>query len=102
MGLIIGFHRPSIQNVDDFAIRTGKESIPDMDGDRIFYFTFDRGDGEASAVEADALADPLWQSLSAVKAGRVHKVDDGIWNTAGGVIAAGLMLDDIARIYGVE
>lgn len=98
----LGFHRPAIQNVEEFAIRTGKESIPDMDGDRIFYFTFDQGDGEASAVEADALSDPLWQSLSAVKAGRVHKVDDGIWNTAGGIIAAGLMLDDIARIYGVE
>lgn len=98
----LGFHRPAIQNVDDFAIRTGKESIPDMDGDRIFYFTFDQGNGEANASEAEALADPLWQSLSAVKEGRVHKVDDGIWNTAGGVIAADLMLDDIARIYEVE
>ncbi|MDO5641211.1 MAG: iron-siderophore ABC transporter substrate-binding protein [Paracoccus sp. (in: a-proteobacteria)] len=98
----LGFHRPAIQNVDDFAIRTGKESIPDMDGDRIFYFTFDNGNGEADAVEAEALADPLWQSLSAVRAGRVHKVDDGIWNTSGGVIAAHLMMDDIARIYGVE
>lgn len=98
----LGFHRPAIQNVDDFAIRTGKESIPDMDGDRIFYFTFDKGNGEADALEAEALADPLWQSLSAVKAGRVHKVDDGIWNTSGGALAADLMLDDIAKIYGVE
>lgn len=98
----LGFHRPAIQNVEEFAIRTGKESILDMDGDRIFYFTFETGNGEANTVEAEALADPLWQSLGAVKAGNVHKVDDGIWNTAGGVIAAGLMLDDIARIYGVE
>lgn len=98
----LGFHRPENQNVEEFAIRTGKESIPDMDGDRIFYFTFDQGNGEANAAEAEALADPLWQSLSAVKAGRVHKVDDGIWNTSGGALAANLMLDDIARIYGVE
>lgn len=98
----LGFHRPANQNVEDFAIRTGKESIPDMDGDRIFYFTFDTGNGEANAAEAEALADPLWQSLSAVKEGRVHKVNDGIWNTAGGIIAAGLMLDDLASIYGVE
>ena len=38
----------------------------------------------------------------AVKAGKVHGVSDAIWNTAGGVIAADLMLDDIARIYGVQ
>ena len=98
----IGFKRPANQNVEEFAIRTGKESIPDMDGDRIFYFTYDTGNGEANAAEAEALADPLWQSLSAVKEGRVHKVDDAIWNTSGGVISANLMLDDIARIYEVE
>ncbi|WBU61305.1 ABC transporter substrate-binding protein [Paracoccus albus] len=98
----IGFKRPPNQNVEEFAIRTGKESIPDMDGDRIFYFTYDTGNGEGNAAEEEALADPLWQSLSAVKEGRVHKVDDAIWNTSGGVISANLMLDDIARIYEVE
>lgn len=95
----VGFGRPEIQNVEDFAIRTGKESIPDMDGDRIFYFTYDNGNGEGYAAAQDALADPLWQSLSAVKAGKVHEVSDAIWNTAGGVIAANLMLDDLRKIY---
>ncbi len=98
----IGFHRPENQNVEEFAIRTGKESIPDMDGDRIFYFTWEVGNGEGKALEQEVLADPLWQSLSAVKAGKVHGVSDAIWNTAGGVFAADLMLDDIARIYGVQ
>lgn len=98
----LGFDRPDNQNVEDFALRVGKESIPDMDGDRIFYFTYDAGDGEGLKAEADYLADPIWQGLSAVKAGKSHAVDDAIWNTAGGVLAAGLMLDDIARIYGVE
>ena len=98
----VGFNRPANQNVEDFAIRTGKESIPDMDGDRIFYFTWDEGNGEGEALEQDVLSDPLWQSLSAVKAGKVHGVSDAIWNTAGGVLAADLMLDDIARIYAVE
>lgn len=98
----IGFDRPDNQNVEDFAIRTGKESIPDMDGDRIFYFTWDKGDGEGLAARDDALADPLWQSLSAVREGRVHEVSDPIWNTAGGILAANLMLEDIARIYGIE
>ena len=98
----IGFNRPEIQNVDNFAIRTGKESIPDMDGDRIFHFTWDTGDGKGLAARDDAMADPLWQSLEAVKADRVHEVSDPIWNTAGGILAANLMLADIAKIYGLD
>ncbi|WJS04959.1 ABC transporter substrate-binding protein [Roseibium aggregatum] len=98
----IGFHRPANQNVEEFAIRTGKESIPDMDGDRIFYFTYDSGDGKGTSLEEEVLADPLWQSLSAVKAGKVHQVSDAIWNTAGGILAAKLMLHDIAGIYGLD
>lgn len=98
----VGFERPEIQNEDNFAIRTGKESIPDMDGDRIFYFTYDTGNGDGEALEDEVLSDPLWQSLSAVQAGRVHEVSDAIWNTAGGVIAANLMLEDLARIYDVD
>ncbi|MEJ8472573.1 ABC transporter substrate-binding protein [Roseibium algae] len=98
----IGFHRPANQNVEEFAIRTGKESIPQMDGDRIFYFTYDTGDGKGRSLEDEVLSDPLWQSLSAVQAGNLHRVSDAIWNTAGGIIAAQLMLDDIAEIYGVK
>ncbi|MEP3049218.1 MAG: iron-siderophore ABC transporter substrate-binding protein [Roseibium sp.] len=98
----IGFNRPENQNVDDFAIRTGKESIPDMDGDRIFHFTWDTGDGKGVAARDDAMSDPLWQSLAAVKSGKVHEVSDPIWNTSGGILAANLMLEDIADIYGVK
>lgn len=98
----LGFARPENQNVPEFALRVGRESIPDMDGDRIFHFTWDNGTGEGLAAAEEALADPLWQSLSAVQAGRVHAVDDAIWNTAGGILAARLMLEDIAEVYGVS
>ncbi|MGR3651104.1 MAG: ABC transporter substrate-binding protein [Roseovarius sp.] len=98
----IGFKRPAIQDVDAFAIRTGKESIPEMDGDRIFYFTWDVGNGEGAALTQEVVNDPLWRSLSAVSTGQVHAVSDAIWNTAGGIIAARLMLKDIARIYEVD
>ncbi|MFV0292995.1 MAG: ABC transporter substrate-binding protein [Paracoccus sp. (in: a-proteobacteria)] len=98
----LGFQRPDNQNVDNFVIRTGPESIPDMDGDRIFFFTYETGNGEGDALRDQVLADPLWQSLSAVREGRVYEVDDGIWNTAGGILAADMMLKDVARIYGVE
>ncbi|ABD55039.1 ABC transporter substrate-binding protein [Jannaschia sp. CCS1] len=98
----LGFARPAIQDVEDFAMRVGRESIPDMDGDRIFHFTYDNGNGEGEAAAEQALVDPLWQGLAAVQEGRVHSVSDEAWNTAGGILAARLMLDDIARIYGVE
>ncbi|MNW00041.1 putative siderophore-binding lipoprotein YfiY precursor [compost metagenome] len=47
------------------------------------------------------MADPLWQNLEVVKAGKVHPVSDAVWNTAGGIIAGHLMLDDIETIYGL-
>lgn len=98
----LGFDRPDNQNVDDFAQEVGKESIPEMDADRIFYFTYETGNGEGNAVRDEVLNDPLWQSLGAVKEGRAHEVSDAIWNTAGGIMAAEQMLDDLAAIYGIE
>lgn len=99
----LGFKRPPIQDVDEFAIiGVTKERIPDMDGDRIFYFTWETGSGDGLAIEDEWLADPLWAKLSAVKAGNVHRVSDTVWNTAGGVLAANMMLDDIARIYNLK
>jgi iron complex transport system substrate-binding protein len=40
--------------------------------------------------------------LDAVKSGNVHKVSDAIWNTAGGVLAANLMIDDLYKYLEVE
>ncbi|MDF0728075.1 iron-siderophore ABC transporter substrate-binding protein [Cytobacillus sp. S13-E01] len=80
---------------DMFMRKVGKEGIPEMDGDVIFYFSYETGDGSATATETEMTTDPLWQNLSAVKAGNVYKVDDAVWNTAGGVLAANLMLEDL-------
>lgn len=92
----IGFARPASQDVDDFAERNvSEERIPAMDGDILFYFTYETGDGEANTLEEEWINNPLFQNLEVVKAGNIHKVDDSIWNTAGGVIAANLMLDDL-------
>ncbi|WP_079507029.1 ABC transporter substrate-binding protein [Mesobacillus jeotgali] len=94
----IGLARPENQNKDDFAEKgVTKERIPAMDGDILFYFTYDEGDGKATDVEKDWIEDPLFQNLEVAKKGEVHKVDDAIWNTAGGVMAANLMLDDLEK-----
>ena len=57
-----------------------------MDGDILFYFTYETGDHAATELEKEWLEDPLFKNLEVAKNGEVHKVDDVIWNTAGGVI----------------
>jgi iron complex transport system substrate-binding protein len=96
----LGFARPESQNVFDFAERNvTKERIPAMDGDILFYFTYDTGDGKASSLEKEWIENPLFKNLAVAKKGDVHKVNDTTWNTAGGVLAANLMLDDIEKIF---
>lgn len=43
-------------------------------------------------------SDPLWKNLNAVKNGNAYEVSDAVWNTAGGVIAANKMLDELEKI----
>jgi iron complex transport system substrate-binding protein len=99
----IGLARPASQDKDEFAARgVTKERIEEMDGDILFYFSYETGDGGATAVEESWTKDPLWQTLDVVKAGKVYKVSDAIWNTAGGVLAANLMIDDLYRYFEVQ
>ncbi len=102
-------HSSSVQelfkdNPDDLFVReVGKEVIPQLDADILFYFTYaPPGDTEATKTEEDWTNDPLWKNLEVVKAEKAYKVDDAIWNTAGGVIAANLLLDDIEKKLNAE
>ncbi len=98
----LGFKRPPAQDRPaDFADDVTKERIPEMEGDRLFYFVYETGDGGADKQATEWTNEALWQNLAVVKAGKVHAVDDAVWNTAGGILAANALLDDIARIYGV-
>lgn len=98
----IGFARPETQDKDDFVDEITKERIPEMDGDILFYFTYETGDGNASVTEQEWLNDPLWNNLEAVKNNKAYKVDDAIWNTAGGVLAANLLLDELYEYFVTE
>jgi iron complex transport system substrate-binding protein len=93
----IGLARPESQNKDDFAEEVTKERIPEMDGDVMFYFTYETGNGEASKLEKEWTSDPLWKNLNVVKNNKAYKVDDVIWTTAGGVKAANLLMDDLEK-----
>lgn len=91
----IGFTRPENQRSSEFTIEIGEERIKEADGEVIFYFTYETGNGEGSSREKEWLENPLFKTLNASKNNKVYKVDDAIWNTAGGVKAANLMLNDI-------
>ena len=99
----IGFKRPPLQDKDDFAIKgITKEQIPNMDGDYLFYFTSDKDadkNNEGNSLAKEWTEDPLFKQLQASKNNKVFQVDEVIWNTAGGIKAANLMLDDIEKYF---
>ncbi|MCQ6278780.1 ABC transporter substrate-binding protein [Bacillus sp. EB600] len=103
----LGFKHPKQQEelftpnnkLGNLAIEVGKEVIPKMDGDVLFYFTYaPKGDQAALDTAKEWTNDPLWKNLNVVKSGNAHEVSDAVWNTAGGVMAANLMLDDLEKI----
>lgn len=93
----IGFQRPAVQNQDKFADDINKERIPDMEGDILFYYTWDNDKKEASSVEQEWTNDSLWKNLDVVKKGNVFKVNDDIWNSSGSIISANAMLSDLEK-----
>lgn len=94
----IGFARPENQRSNEFTVEIGKERLKEADGQVMFYFTYETGDGKGTAREKEYLEDPMFKTLNVSKNNKVYKVDDAIWNTAGGVKAANLMLDDIEQL----
>ncbi|NHC39305.1 iron-siderophore ABC transporter substrate-binding protein [Bacillus sp. MM2020_1] len=81
------------------AVEVGKEVIPQMDGDLLFYFTYaPPGDQAAIDTAKEWTNDPLWKNLNAVKSGHVYEVSDATWNTSGGVLSANIMLDDLENL----
>jgi len=95
----IGFRRPPSQQKDKFATEVSYEQIPLMDGDIMFYMTFENADGEVSQAVKKWMSHPLWQKLDVVQEGDVYKVKDVYWNTGAGFQAANKMLDSLYRIF---
>ncbi|PEW61519.1 iron(III) dicitrate-binding protein [Bacillus cereus] len=99
----IGFKRPPLQDKENFAIKgITKEQIPNMDGDYLFYFTSDKDadtNNEGNTLAKEWTEDQLFKQLQASKNNKVFQVDEVIWNTAGGIKAANLMLDDIEKYF---
>ncbi|QOJ82712.1 ABC transporter substrate-binding protein [Bacillus subtilis] len=103
----LGFKRPEKQvelfkkQKDQFTFSTdSKESIPDMDADVLFYFTYKADNAKENEKWANQwTSSSLWKNLKAVKSGNAHEVDDVVWTTAGGIKAANYLLDDIETYF---
>ena len=95
-----GVKRSAYETVTDATIlkRPDWESLAQLDGDILLYMVGSPYDDERDGtLEAETLANPLWQMLPAVKAGRAHKVDIATWMAFGGLASANRILDDVER-----
>ncbi|MCU5745249.1 iron-siderophore ABC transporter substrate-binding protein [Staphylococcus sp. SQ8-PEA] len=92
----LGIKRPEGQDKDDFVEKgLTKERIKAMDGDYLFYFTYQDGKKEVSQLEKEWIEAPQFKKLKASKEGHVFKVNDDVWNTSGGVLSAKQMVDEL-------
>jgi iron complex transport system substrate-binding protein len=94
----LGFRRPPSQNVDDFALlNQSMETLgQSADADVI---VVSPTEGTEGAFYKEMIASPLWQSLSAVKNGRVMTVLDDVWMAGIGYRAAELIFRDIEKFF---
>lgn len=98
-GIVIGdtgLGRPPFQLLenekDKRFVAVSQEKLGLLDGDVIFVAAYGE---KAAQAQATTSAGPLWQGLSAVKAGKTYTVKDEVWMTGIGVTAAGKILDDL-------
>lgn len=96
-----GLARPPSQDVSDpakIAAEISEEKIGDAEADHIFVTTYADPSG-AAAQDADRFrANPLWGRLH----GKIHEVSDTTWMTAVGLQGANVILDDLAKTFGVD
>lgn len=97
----LGFSRPPNQNVHAYGVNNfSRERIAELDADRLFYFTYGARRQQSTLQYREAfMSDPAWQQLSVVRHGQVRSLDDVIWNTANGILAAEVALSQIPRLF---
>jgi len=93
--------RPDFQQLrgaEDRRFATiSEEELRYADGRSIFVATYGQ---ENEAAERSALGSPLWKTLSGVESGHAYRVQDEVWMTGIGVIAANRILDDLKETLG--
>ncbi|MEP3114662.1 iron-siderophore ABC transporter substrate-binding protein [Nisaea sp.] len=81
---------------DAIVKRPDWEELGALDGDILLYVVFAGLDpAKDDALETITLANPLWQALTAVKAGKAYRVDRATWMGFHGIASAHRVLDAI-------
>ncbi|MCF2530907.1 ABC transporter substrate-binding protein [Yinghuangia soli] len=94
-----GIARPENQrDPEKFNLEISEEQIGQADGDYIFVTAFSGGE----ARKAQFTANPLWARLKGVQDKHVYDVQDELWMTSVSVQGAHVILDDLARVFGVD
>jgi len=100
----IGFARHKEYKPEEFVEKkVAKERLTILDDtDIIFHFTKEDEKGEAKERKEEWLNEPIFKNLKASKEGKVYEVSNDTWNTAGGIKAANIMLDDIEKLFNLK
>lgn len=94
-----GIAKPENQrDPEKFNIEISEEQIGMADADYIFMTAFSGGEDRKNKFTAN----PLWQRLKAVQGGHVTEVQDQMWMTSVSLQGAAVILDDLARTFGVD
>lgn len=75
---------------------TNKESLPVLDAD-IFFIMLRSGKPIITEYYRHLRQHPLWRRLQAPEQKQIWQVDAVAWSLSGGILGAGMMLDDIER-----
>lgn len=95
-----GVKRTAYETATDGTVlkRPDWEGLSALDGDVLLYIVGGAHHNDPQGtLEAETLANPLWQMLPAVKAGRAYRVDTVTWMEFSGISAANRVLDDVER-----
>lgn len=95
-----GVRRTAYETATDDTVlkRPDWESLAALEGDVLLFIVGGGHDDDPSGrLERETLANPLWQMLPAVQAGRAHRLDPVTWMEFSGLAAANRVLDDVER-----
>jgi iron complex transport system substrate-binding protein len=99
-----GITRPEFESGTDeesFA-RLDYEGVTNIVGDILLYVVGGASD-DGGELEANTLANPIWQALPAVQAEQAYRVNASQWMSFGGLSSAHAVLDDLfTYVAGVD
>ena len=94
-----GLARPQGQpSSEKIAVDLSQEQISSLDAERIFVSAWADPKGDTQKIKEQYSANPLWGQLK----GQKQDVSDVVWASSVSLQGANVMLDDLARGFGVD